>query len=143
MGGKFFDWQHERREVTPGRRTKVYPEPIRPMPLPRSLQQRDQEAQEVEPPKRDLEVGEVTPPGAEAHVPKWKIAVATFLGVLPTATVLDQLLGPRIAGWPYLAGQAAFAASMVTILTWAVMPLATRALGGWLRPQSRVEGDAR
>lgn len=64
LGGKFFDWQHERREVTPGRRTKVYPEPIGPMPLPRSLQQDTEEAQEVEPPKRDLEAGEVTLPGA-------------------------------------------------------------------------------
>jgi hypothetical protein len=69
LGGKFFDWQHERREVTPGRRTKVYPEPIGPMTLPRSLQQGTEETQEVEPPERDLEAEEVTPPGAEDETP--------------------------------------------------------------------------
>ena len=37
LGGKYFDWKWERREVTPGRRTKVYPEPIGPAPLPKSL----------------------------------------------------------------------------------------------------------
>jgi type IV secretion system protein VirD4 len=47
LGGKFFDWQHERREVTPKRRTKVYPEPIGPMPAPKSGQA-EQEAEPVE-----------------------------------------------------------------------------------------------
>ncbi|MGF7213199.1 type IV secretion system protein VirD4 [Skermanella aerolata] len=32
LGGKPFDWRWERANVTPGRRTKVYPEPIGPLP---------------------------------------------------------------------------------------------------------------
>jgi type IV secretion system protein VirD4 len=39
IGGKPFDWRYERENVTPGRRTKCYPEPIGPMPAPQSVQQ--------------------------------------------------------------------------------------------------------
>ena len=69
LAGKFFDWKWERREVTPGRRTKVYPEPIGPMPLPKSLQQEDQGEQEGEQPERVLEAWETPPEWAEEEAP--------------------------------------------------------------------------
>jgi type IV secretion system protein VirD4 len=38
LGGKPFDWRYERENVTPGRRTKVYPEWIGPIPAPKQPQ---------------------------------------------------------------------------------------------------------
>jgi uncharacterized protein len=74
-----------------------------------------------------------TLPGAPLRAfPRWKMAVATFLGVFPVATVLALTLSPRIASWPFLLRTALFNACVVTLLTWLVMPIVTRALHGWL-----------
>ena len=64
--------------------------------------------------------------------PRWKMALATFLGVFPTAAILNLTLGRAIQPWPFLLGSAVFNASMVALLTWIVMPLVTRSLHGWL-----------
>ncbi len=79
-----------------------------------------------------------TLPGAALHpLPKWKMAVATFLGVFPVAMVLNLTLGPVIRSWPFVAANAVFNAGVVSLLTWVVMPLITRALHGWLHPNER------
>ncbi len=67
---------------------------------------------------------------------RWKMAVATFLGVLPTAMVLNLLIGPTIGSWPFLARNIAFNAGVVAALTWLVMPLVTRLLHPWLNSNS-------
>jgi uncharacterized protein len=69
--------------------------------------------------------------------PRWKMAFATFLGVFPTAMVLNLTVGPAIKAWPFIIRNAAFNACVVALLTWAVMPLVTRLLRGWLHPQSK------
>ena len=69
--------------------------------------------------------------------PRWKMAVATFLGVFPTAALLNVTLGPAIRPWPFILGSAVFNAAMVALLTWVVMPLATRALHDWLHSDER------
>jgi uncharacterized protein len=66
--------------------------------------------------------------------PRWKMAVATFLGVFPVAMVLNLALGPVIRSWPFVLGNAAFNLCVVAILTWVVMPLVTRLLRRWLHP---------
>src|SRR5690606_27928900 len=38
--------------------------------------------------------------------PRWKMAVATFAGVFPVATVLSLTLGPAIKTWHFLAASA-------------------------------------
>lgn len=74
-----------------------------------------------------------TLPGAPLRaLPKWKMAFATFLGVFPTAAILNLTLGPAIRPWPFILSSAVFNAAMVALLTWVVMPLITRALHGWL-----------
>ena len=79
-----------------------------------------------------------TLPGAALRpLPKWKMAVATFLGVFPVAMVLNLTLGPVIRSWPFVFANAVFNACVVSLLTWAVMPLITRALHGWLHPNER------
>ena len=66
--------------------------------------------------------------------PRWKMAVATFLGVFPVAMLLGLTIGPRIQSWPFVFRNAAFNACVVALLTWVVMPLVTRALHSWLHP---------
>jgi antibiotic biosynthesis monooxygenase (ABM) superfamily enzyme len=69
--------------------------------------------------------------------PRWKMAVATFLGVFPTAAILNLTLGSAIRPWPFILGSAVFNACMVALLTWVVMPLVTRVLHKWLHPKQR------
>lgn len=64
--------------------------------------------------------------------PRWKMAIATMIGVYPTSLALSQTVGRAVREWPILAGGLAMAGSMVVLLTWVVMPLVTRALHGWL-----------
>ena len=79
-----------------------------------------------------------TPPGAPLRaLPKWKMALATFLGVFPTATILNLTLGRAIQSWPLIPGSVVFNACMVALLTWVVMPLVTRALHRWLHAAER------
>jgi len=69
--------------------------------------------------------------------PRWKMAVATFLGVFPVAMVLNLTLGPLIRSWPFLISSAVFNACMVMLLTWVVMPSVTRILHRWLQPAEK------
>ena len=66
-------------------------------------------------------------------LPRWKMAVATFLGVFPVAMVLNLTLGPVIRSWPFIVSNAVFNACVVALLTWVVMPLVTRILHRWLQ----------
>src|SRR5207237_3369619 len=74
-----------------------------------------------------------TLPGAPLRaLPKWKMAIATFLGVFPVAMFLNLTLGRVIKSWHFVLGSALFNACVVALLTWLVMPLITRGLHGWL-----------
>jgi len=72
--------------------------------------------------------------------PRWKMAVATFLGVFPVAMVLNLTIGPVLRSWPFVIGNAVFNACVVALLTWIVMPLVTRILHPWLQA---AEGKTR
>ena len=71
--------------------------------------------------------------------PRWKMAVTTFLGVFPLAMILNLTIGPLIREWPFVLRNAVFNASVVTLLSWVVMPIVTRLLRGWLQPQSQTK----
>jgi hypothetical protein len=64
--------------------------------------------------------------------PRWKMAFATYLGVVPVVMGLALTLGPLIRGWNFVLNSFVFNACVVVLLTWVVMPLITRALRGWL-----------
>jgi uncharacterized protein len=64
--------------------------------------------------------------------PTWKMAVATYLGVVPVIMGLSLTLGPMIQSWNFVLNNLVFNACVVALLTWVVMPLITRALHGWL-----------
>jgi len=73
--------------------------------------------------------------------PRWKMAVATFLGVFPLAMLLQLTIGPLIGGWPFVLRNAVFNAFVVALLAWVVMPVVTRLLRNWLQPQSQTKAN--
>lgn len=75
------------------------------------------------------------PGGALRPLPKWKMAIVTLLGVFPTSLLLGETVGRWMVGWPLLLCSLVFAALMVALLTWVVMPLLTRALHNWCYPE--------
>ena len=68
--------------------------------------------------------------------PLWKMAMATYLGVVPVVMFLALTLGRITRKWNFVLNNMVFNAFVVALLTWVVMPLITRALRGWLNPQS-------
>ena len=75
-----------------------------------------------------------TLPGRRAIIPppRWKMALVTFLGVYPITSVLSVLTMPLLSSWHPLLSNVVFSGLVVVLLTWAVMPLLTRLLAGWL-----------
>lgn len=71
----------------------------------------------------------------ETRPPRWKMAVATLMGVYPTSLFLALTVGKVVHTWSVPARSLVIAACMVALLTWAVMPLVTRLLHGWLHSQ--------
>jgi len=65
-------------------------------------------------------------------LPQWKMAIATYLGVVPVIMFLSLTLGRLIQHWNFVLNNIVFNAFVVVLLTWVVMPLITRALHGWL-----------
>ena len=83
-----------------------------------------------------------TLPGAVLRpLPKWKMAISTYLGVFPVVMVLSLTIGPLMGSWGFFLSNAVFNACVVAILTWLVMPLITRALHRWLH--SEEEGNVK
>jgi antibiotic biosynthesis monooxygenase (ABM) superfamily enzyme len=66
---------------------------------------------------------------------QWKMAIATYLGVVPVIMFLSLTLGQWIQSWNFVLKNVVFNAFVVALLTWVVMPLITRALRGWLTPK--------
>jgi antibiotic biosynthesis monooxygenase (ABM) superfamily enzyme len=66
--------------------------------------------------------------------PRWKMAVATLLGVYPASLFISVAVSDAVHTWPLPARSLVFAVGMVALLTWVVMPLVTRLLNGWLHP---------
>jgi antibiotic biosynthesis monooxygenase (ABM) superfamily enzyme len=62
------------------------------------------------------------------------MAIVTWLGVFPTVVVWSLLL-TNILGLPWLALMAIINAAVVVTLTWGIMPLLTKLLANWLRPE--------
>ena len=69
--------------------------------------------------------------------PTWKMAIATYLGLVPVIMTLALTLGPLIRSWNFVMYNLVFNACVVALLTWVVMPLITRALQGWLHIDER------
>jgi len=68
--------------------------------------------------------------------PRWKMAIATFVGVYPTSLLLTYFLGSTIHPLPLPLKAMIMAGLMVLMLTWLVMPLVIKFMKPWLhKPQ--------
>lgn len=70
--------------------------------------------------------------------PRWKMAVVTWIGVYPLITLLLVVLGPLILGLPIPVVTLILSVTLVSVLTFVVMPLLVRAFGPWLHPKAAV-----
>ena len=66
--------------------------------------------------------------------PRYKLALLTWAGAYAVTTLILQLLGPTMAGWPLPVRTLAISALMVVALTWLVIPTMTRLFRGWPAP---------
>jgi antibiotic biosynthesis monooxygenase (ABM) superfamily enzyme len=82
--------------------------------------------------------GWFTLPGQHSIVPppRWKMAVATLLGVYPTSLLLGVAVVPFTHALPKLIQTLVIATCMVALLTWVVMPNVTKLIHSWLHPKS-------
>jgi hypothetical protein len=67
--------------------------------------------------------------------PRWKMAVATLLGVYPVSLLIGVVLSPTLKKLPLVLNLFVVSAIIVGLLTWVVMPFVTRLLHDWLNPQ--------
>ena len=67
--------------------------------------------------------------------PRWKMAIATYLGVVPVIMGLSLTLGPLVRSWNFVLNNLVFNACVVILLTWVVMPIITRILYRWLHSE--------
>ena len=72
---------------------------------------------------------------SSAPPPRWKMAIATYLGVVPVIMTLALTLGRLIRSWNFVLNNLVFNAFVVVLLTWVVMPVITRSLQPWLSKQ--------
>ncbi|GGQ96854.1 antibiotic biosynthesis monooxygenase [Deinococcus ruber] len=76
-----------------------------------------------------------TPPGSPtlSQPRRWKMALITVLGLYPTSLIVALLIGPALAHLPLPLRSLLQALLIVPLMTYAVMPVATRVFGGWLK----------
>ena len=106
-------------------------------PMFKAWEQRARTLTEGEPVYRQLHGLEAWFRSPHEPPPRWKMAVATFVGVFPVAMTLNLTLGPAIQSWHFIPKNAVFNACVVALLTWVVMPVVTRLLRGWLHADER------
>jgi len=78
-------------------------------------------------------------PGKRAVVPppRWKQLLATLVGAYPLVVLMSALVLPRLASWPLLLRSMVLPVVLLGLMTYAVMPVVTKALRAWLYPASR------
>jgi uncharacterized protein len=64
--------------------------------------------------------------------PRYKLALVTWAGAYAVITLILDLLGPTMAGWPLVLRTLLISVLMVTTLTWMVLPALTRLFSPWL-----------
>lgn len=64
--------------------------------------------------------------------PRWKQAVMIWSVFFPLSVVANYLLGPLISGWPLPLRVLATTVLLTPIMTYLMLPLATRVLDRWL-----------
>ena len=101
-------------------------------PLFKEWEERARTFSEGEPAYRELHGLEAWFRSPHTPPPRWKMAIATLLGVFPTSLLLAVTVGEAMHSWPLIVRTLVFAACMVALLTWVVMPVVTQLLHTWL-----------
>lgn len=70
----------------------------------------------------------------EPSSPRYKMAVVTWLAVFPTVLVIFTLFGPVLNLLPTVLRALVFTLTMVTLMTYVIMPRMTRLFSFWLYP---------
>lgn len=65
---------------------------------------------------------------------RWKMVVATWIGVFPLLALLQWLVAPRLVALPLVVRVMLFALVAVSLMTYVVMPRLTLLLRHWLYP---------
>lgn len=75
---------------------------------------------------------------ATMHPPRHRMAFVTWLGIWPTASLFTFFLSPVLVawGWPFLLVSAVNTILITGCMTYLVMPRLTKAMRGFLNPQS-------
>src|SRR5882757_6053617 len=104
-------------------------------PMFKTWEDRIRPLTEGEPVHRQLTGLEAWFRSPQSPPPLWKMAIATYLGVVPVIMGLSLTLGPLVRSWNFVLNNLVFNACVVLLLTWVVMPLITRVLQPWLHSQ--------
>ena len=75
--------------------------------------------------------------------PRWKGWLVSLVAVYPLVLLFQAFVAPRIKDWPLAAKSALLPLSVLTLLTYGVMPPVSRLLRGWLRSSSRARRRGR
>ncbi len=78
--------------------------------------------------------------GAAAGPPSWKTALSVLVGLYPTVVLLTLALSALWPAGPLWASLLIGNVASVSLLTWVVMPVVTRALAFWLEPAPPSRG---
>jgi antibiotic biosynthesis monooxygenase (ABM) superfamily enzyme len=80
--------------------------------------------------------GEAAPPSSpdsgKQAPPRHKLALLTWVGAYAVITLTLEVLGPVMAPWPLPVRTLVLSALMVSLLTWAIVPMLARLFRGWL-----------
>jgi antibiotic biosynthesis monooxygenase (ABM) superfamily enzyme len=77
------------------------------------------------------------PPSVARPPAVWKLAGVTLVALYPVALLNGWAVTPRLQGLPLPVRALVASAVTVAVMTWGVMPLATRAFKRWLYPAYR------
>ena len=70
---------------------------------------------------------------ANAHPPKWRLTVVSWIGIFPTVATLLWFVAPLLAPLPFLLRTAIFTALVAVAMSYLVMPRVSRWMAWWLR----------
>jgi antibiotic biosynthesis monooxygenase (ABM) superfamily enzyme len=68
--------------------------------------------------------------------PRWKMWLISLLAIYPLVVVFQAALVPKIKAWPLLVRSAVLPLTLLTLMTFVVMPMVTRLVQPWLSGRS-------
>ena len=72
-------------------------------------------------------------PGRTAPAPpRWKMALVTWVAIVPLVLLMNVSVLPLLADWPMALRTLVFSAMLTSLMTWVVMPWLTRVLRRFL-----------